>query len=432
MKKNIFILLTVITSMLCSSQIRAIAQNLDFDTTQTLTVSGPGFFPFSTVPNNQFHDQFSTDPNLNVMITNFLGGPCTIAPASDFAEIGDQINLTGSMDLILDFSMSKLNVDLFGLSFVPTGSPCTFDLFITLPQTSSTSSSSSSGGITTGGDDTITPNGFTVFGQFLSDGLTNQLSNESNNQMCGSSPFGIEQLVVNGSGGDDSFIINNVFDELGLSPSMSQRVLSNRAFNSTEPVVFTLATNENKKNANTVYTQKLTNTTDMTKIFVTAIFPSASEVNTVMLGRVSPEIEVTLKEQNNVALAAVQHAIVSATMPWQLSPNGGYFITQGGGCVGPFCTIVEAGMVVIDPDGACTPEKLNKRKAGYPTFNPSKFFDPFPFASMTIQISAQDIVDPKHPLVSKVVRDNAYLIFQPVPPKAKLNQQLKLSIKKKN
>ena len=106
-----------------------------------------------------------------------------------------------------------------------------------------------------------------------------------------------------------------------------------------------------------------------------------------------PEIEVTLKAQNNVALAAVQHSIVSGTMPWQLSSGNGFFIVKGGGCVGPFCTIVESGMVVIVPGGACTPDKLNKRKAGYPTVNPSMFFDPFPVAAMTIQLPTSSLTN---------------------------------------
>ena len=173
--------------------------------------------------------------------------------------------------------------------------------------------------------------------------------------------------------------------------------------------------------------------TDETQIYVTGIFPSISEESTLMIGgnrivNPEPKIEVTLKEQDLAALAAVQHSIVSATMPWQLSNNGGYFITKGGGCVGPFCTIVESGMVIIIPGGACTPEKLNRRKAGYPTVNPSKLFDPFPVASKTIQIPSQNIVDPTHPLISKVVRENAYLIFQPLPPKAKITQQLKINV----
>ena len=60
------------------------------------------------------------------------------------------------------------------------------------------------------------------------------------------------------------------------------------------------------------------------------------------------------------------------------------------------------------------------------------FFDPFPVASQTIQIPADNIVDPKHPLVSKIVKDNAYLILQPVPPGAMIIQQLMLSLNKEN
>ncbi|GEM_PF-2404206 len=428
MKNKVYTLWTLILSLLifCST---VKAQTLEFNTSQPLTVSSPGFFPFSTVSNNTFKEVLPTNDTLTLQFSNFLGNPCAVAPAADFGEIGPQLVVNANGTFEIQFSSPPVNADLFGLSLVPqSGGTCIFDLFIPPPA----GTSSTSGGIITegpSGDDTINPNAFTVFGTFLPDTLTEQLSNENNNPQCGNSPFGINPLVINGSAGDDT--INLVINELGLIASSPQRNL-NKAFKD-EPETFTVAVPEGKNNANAVYVQKLTNTTDMTKIFVTGVFPSFSSESNLMVGRVADlDLEVTLKEQDLVALAAVQHAIVSATMPWQLSKNGGHFITQGGGCLSPFCVIVESGMVVIDTDGACTPDKLNKRRAGYPTFNPSKFFDPFPFASKTIQIPADNIVDPKHPLVSQVVRDNAYLILQPVPPGAKLNQQLKFMLKSNN
>lgn len=426
MKNKVYTLWTLILSLLIFCSI-AKAQTLEFEISQPLTISSPGFFPFSTVANNTFKEILPTNDTLTLQFSNFLGSPCAVAPAADFAEIGPQIIINGNGELTINFSNPPINPGQFGLSLVPQGGTCIFDLFIPPPA----GTSSTSGGIIIeqpSGDDTITPNSLTIFGTFLPDTLTEQLSSESNNPLCGNSPFGINPLVINGTDGDDVF--NVITNEFGLGSVSGQRSL-NKAFKD-EPDTFTLAIPEGKNNANTVYVQKLTNITDMTKIFVTGVFPSFSSENNLMLGgRISDfDLEVTLKEQNLVALAAVQHAIVSATMPWQLSKNGGFFITQGGGCLSPFCVIVESGMIVVDPDGACTPDKLNKRKSGYPTFNPSKFFDPFPFASKTIQIPADNIVDPKHPLVSQVVKDNAYLILQPVPPGAKINQQLKFMLKK--
>jgi hypothetical protein len=190
--------------------------------------------------------------------------------------------------------------------------------------------------------------------------------------------------------------------------------------------------NTGAKKDSSSYTQNLVNDTDKTKIFVTAVYPT--KLDSPFESRIA-DLEVTTKEQlpNLVALAAVQHSIISAKKPWQLSNNGGFFITQGGGCLSPFCVIVEQGMIVVDPDGACTPDKLNKRKAKYPTINPSKLFDPFPASQNTITVPVSSIVDPKHPNVSaRVNRDNGYLIFQPVPPGATLKQQLNFSITNEN
>lgn len=86
-------------------------------------------------------------------------------------------------------------------------------------------------------------------------------------------------------------------------------------------------------------------------------------------------------------------------------------------------------MITVIPGGACTPEKLNRRKMKLKLVNPSKLFDPFPASQSVVQIPSSDVVNPKHPNVStRVSTQNGYLIFQPVPPKATLKQQLKIAI----
>ena len=416
----------ILLSGLLSFPLLASAETIDLNSTQQITVSNPGFFPFTSASNNIFENEFSQNTNLQATFTNFLGGPCILAPAADFGEIGPPVTINGNGIFILNFNMANPETtNQFGLSFVPQGSPCTFNLFVAPPNTSS-----SSGDIISG--DTITPNGISIFSTFLSDDLAIQLSNENNNPKCENSPSGIDPTIFS----SNQTLLNQLYDDLLGRQAGPQRAADLKELTSSaEQNAFTLAIPENKDKAMAVYNEKLTNNTGTTKIYLTGIFPSVSDLSTTMNStRLSnPEIEVTLKEQTGadlIALGAVQHAIVSATMPWQLSSGNGFFITKGGGCVGPYCTIVESGMVVIVPGGACTPEKLNKRKAGYATFNPSKFFDPFPIAANTIQIPADNIVDPKHPLVSKVVKDNAYLILQPVPPGAMILQQLKFSLNK--
>lgn len=419
-KQSIF---AAILSIMLFIPLSSLGQTIETNTTQQFTVTGPQFIPFSSISNDSFKNNFEENMILNVTISNFLGGPCNLAAAADFKEIGTPTTLTGGGIFPVDFSMSSDNASLFGLSFSPLNTPCTFDLLVTPP--ASTSSSSSSGETSEG----LTPNSITIYATVLSQELTDQLSNEQNNPQCQNSPNGI-----NGTPLQNDAFFDQLFDELLSGDSASQEVEVMGA--PVKPVrsIFTLvfpdvtSMSQNQKDF-IDFTVDIINMTDKGQIIVTGVFPTFVDTGSSMSRVDSLDLDIDLKEQSGadlIALGAVQHALISASMPWQLSQNGGFFITQGGGCVGPFCTIVEAGMVIIDPNGACTPDKLNRRKAGYPTVNPSKFFDPFPNSASVIQIPAKDIVNPKHPLVAKTVRNNAYFIFQPAPAKSHLVQKVKV------
>ena len=414
---NLVVVFIFSLSVLISS---SFAQTLELNNNQTFTIAGPTFIPFTPTANDQLKNLFPTNSNVSLTFTNFLGSPCQVAPARDFSEIGDKTNVTGNTTLSLDFSMAGQNANLFGLSFVPNGGTCIFDLLITPPSAASISSSGSTSGTLS---NTFTPNALSIFGGYLSDNLALSLLNGTADPSA-TEPNGIEISQFENET-QSTNVLDQIFNTLGIGSTGTN--------NNTE--TSTLAIPTNKSTAKTSYDQKLTNTTDLTKVFATVLLPTLIEEgsSSLTVGNRVLSIEKILKAQvppDLIALAAVQHSIVSATMPWQLSPNGGFFITQGGGYLGPFCTIVESGRVVLIPGGACTPEKLNKRKAGFTTLSPSKFFDPFPYASMTIQIPTANIVDPKHPLIAKAVREKAYLILQPVPPKSKLIQKIKLTIKK--
>ncbi len=436
MKKQLILLSTVLILAAFINELNhlAYAQTIEFNTKQNLTISNPGFLPFSSISNTQFKDTFSTVNMIDVEFLNFLGNPCNVSPAADFGDVAPAVRVSGNGTITLDFS-SKPNGGTYGLLITPQGGACIFDIIARLPTIPSAlppapSSSSSSGSTATIVEPlgTLDPNSLTIIGAQLPDELVSLLSNAPNNKNCESNFIGINASPFN----QDS-TYNSIFDSLTSANSvMSSRVDDRFLTSKAEINAFTLAIPKNKKSAKGTFDLKLTNTSDETKIYVTAILPT--EVNFTetppSMGSkqvVLSNLEVTLEKQvNNAALTAVEHVLVSATMPWQLSNGTGFFVAQGGGCLGPYCTFVEGGMVV--PGGACTPDKLNKRKAGYPKVNPSKFFDPFSFSSMTIQLSTKDIVNPKRPLVAKVAREKAYLILQPVPPKAMIVQQLMLSL----
>lgn len=423
LNSKIIIFLTLF--LLSVSLNKANAQNILLNDPQVLTISGPGFFPFDTIGNNTLQEAFPQSSELTAEISNVLGGAFDIAPAKDFAEIGEKQRITGNTIVMLDFSpASSSNFQgQFGISFVPISGPVTFNITIFPPEINSSTSSSTSSSSSTGGAD-LTPDSIGVFTGFLSDSIANSISNDNNNLECMSSPTGIDSTALSSTG------LTLINSSIGLNTVDSSRLNAMFLVSSEEENSLVLSTGSKKKIKGT-YIQDLINSTDKRIIFVTAIYPTLLESPFTSRVDLKNNIDVSVKNQIDPALAAVQHAIISATMPWQLSNNGGFFITQGGGCVAPYCVIVEQGMIVIDPDGACTPDKLNKRKAKYPVVNPSKFFDPFPAAQSTIGIPVSSIVDPKHPNVSSSVNtQSGYLIFQPVPPGVKFKQELKLEIKK--
>ena len=65
-------LITAIIVFSLTLTISAFAQTVEIGSKQSLTVSSPGFFPFSSTSNDQFKEGFNDNPNLDVFFTNFL------------------------------------------------------------------------------------------------------------------------------------------------------------------------------------------------------------------------------------------------------------------------------------------------------------------------------------------------------------------------
>ena len=150
MKKYLFFLGLILLATF--STLTSGAQTIELNTKQTLTISAPGFFPFSTISNDQLKKLFPTSSQVGLQFSNFLGSPCKVAPAADFSEIGPQITVNANGEFTVNFSNRGPTAQNFGLSLIPQGGTCFFDIFVTPPQTntstssSSTSSSSSSSG----------------------------------------------------------------------------------------------------------------------------------------------------------------------------------------------------------------------------------------------------------------------------------------------
>lgn len=432
MKKILLCLSTVLISTFSLNIKPLKSQTIDFDSKQNFTISAPGFFPFSTTANSQFKDVRPMNPNLTVQFSNFLGNLCAVAPAADFSEIGPQIVVRANGDITLDFSNAQPTANQFGLSLVPQGGSCIFDLFIPKPQ-ATLPSPTPTPEVTISlppGEDALTPNALTIFSNYVPDDLANELSNEKDNIECKASLQGLTFISVL-SGDTPSETVFVTF--LGENTALKRISKITRFLNSNnEENSFTIVKTTPKQSM-TVYSQNLFNSTDKTKVFVTGIYPSFVKELTTSIGLRTSKLSTTKTPKNQSSSsvsASIQHAVVSVAMPWQVSDNGGFFITKGGGCVGPLCTIVESGMVLTTPGGSCTQEKVTKRRTLYETITLSKLFNPFASGQKTVQIPLlSNIINPNHPKSSATINtSNGYLIFQPVPPNSKIKQLLNISV----
>lgn len=124
MKKLLVILAATILASF--SFYTAKAQTIVLDESQDLAISSPGFFPFSSISNDQFIEIFPTNPIIDCQFTNFTAGPLTIAAAMDFAEIGPRVNVSGNKTVSLDFSGASSTMGEFGISLVPISGPSVF------------------------------------------------------------------------------------------------------------------------------------------------------------------------------------------------------------------------------------------------------------------------------------------------------------------
>jgi|GEM_PF-3459943 len=102
--------------VLVSFCLGALAQNIELNQTQTISVDHTGFYPFSSSANAEFMEILPESPNFNVNISGFEGSPFRMAPAADNREIGMLQRVKSNGDYAVMFKAAK-NKDLAGLSF---------------------------------------------------------------------------------------------------------------------------------------------------------------------------------------------------------------------------------------------------------------------------------------------------------------------------
>jgi hypothetical protein len=91
---------------------------LDLEKPQAVSVSGRGFYPFSSEANAALHTLLETSPAIGVVVTAFDGKKLKLAPAADGREIGKRKTVRGETAVALSFRKTGT---VYGLSFVPRG-----------------------------------------------------------------------------------------------------------------------------------------------------------------------------------------------------------------------------------------------------------------------------------------------------------------------
>lgn len=119
------------------------AQTIELNKEDSFAISGPTNLTFSPLSNITLRQKITTNPHLNLNLSNFIGSQITVSAISDLIIVSEGINIKSSGTYLVDFSMANNNTNSYGLFIIPLAGNAVFNLTTTL----STSSSSSSGAV---------------------------------------------------------------------------------------------------------------------------------------------------------------------------------------------------------------------------------------------------------------------------------------------
>lgn len=359
------------------------------------------------------------------------GGNISIAPLVNFKQIGNPQLVPGTFEtktVTLDFGTNLTEGDSIGISVLPSQSFARFFLLpeislgniITIGSSSGGGSSQSSSGSS---GSTATPNSFVVIGKFLPDDLIKTFYNEDENKKCQMSSCGIDPESI------EKLNPNDLFNS--LSSGSSNRTV-NLKFRS-----------EEKSKSKTVFKQEFANSTDMTQIFLTTIYPSFIENidSSSSTSRATSNVKNILKNQNVrvPSLTGFEH-LISSRKHWKTSANQGFYSGDNSTCLNPVFANIVGDMIVVLNKSTCTPAKLTNSKASFSIPLPITYSDPYslsnifkqalsiittPFASLFSNLgvnltSSSNLIytnaTNNSTSPSSVNIQNGILIFQPIDP----------------
>lgn len=259
MKVKLFFLVLV-TFYLC--QISAYADSIEFDKNAIHTVDSEIEFLFED--SSDLIQRISESPFVELTITNFMGGPITIAPWADFNVIGQSVTIDKDGVYILDFSnlRNNANPNLTGILVSPLlASTSIFNLVIkdTISITTATP---------TPEEISLIPeaiqaqaNGLLAVSYVLPDEIIQRIYNSNENSRCAVDVCGFLNSKISKS--DLEEINNVILDKIrDLSDGKGDPNLIAEVFTRPGPITQEVS-----------FSRSATNATGDLRVFVTALYP---------------------------------------------------------------------------------------------------------------------------------------------------------------
>ena len=362
---------------------------------------------------------------VRLTFSNFMDGPITITPIVNFVESGNTQTIADNRTITVTFNDLPSEVFSVGFLVKPLSRIATFTLLITTESIITSLPSSTPNPTDDSGISLISPGIEFLFLVELAkniDKFTDQ-NPRCQSDTCGVNPENVNNLeimavveelqqIINAEEEDEEFRVIRS-KTLGQSPEFLHHNLSDISSN---PVLN--------------YKRTLKNQTNKPITFLTGIFPATKISNTV--SRLSNQKTDQIKYQGTNSNIGVSLENTVRIKPVKSAENGGVFSPKSGTCISGLSASISEGKITAD-NNSCKPKKVTRGNISYPLVTSNKIFSDFALDSNVITIpTSKNFFQPQQVENLSVNINNGHLIFQVVPPKSNVIQDLKLTFEDEN
>lgn len=355
---------------------------------------------------------------IKLTFSNFMGG-ITIVPTVNFLEAGNTQTITGNGTITVTFNDLPSEVLSVGFLVTPISGAATFALLITtenivtLPSATPTPLDNSSITLVSPGIDLI----------FLVELAKNIDKFSDQNPRCQSDTCGVNPINVN------NLEIMEIVEELQRIINAEEedeefRVIRSKTL-SQIPEFLHHNLSDISSNPVLNYKRTLKNLTSKPITFLTGIFPAAKVSNAISRQNYQKVEEIRYQNINANVKVSLENTV--RIKPVKSAVNGGLFSPKSGTCIGALSASVSEGKITSD-NNSCKPKKVTRGNISYPLVTSNNIFSDFALDSNVINIpTSKNFFQPQQVENLSVNINNGHLIFQVVPPKTNIVQDLRLS-----